>query len=129
MEKKRLTYKEHEEVFALICKMTGYESVKETASKVRKAMQECKPPVIKKHSYMFDTCYFYVQPITKETKVQEGILLRRYTRHGVEYYKFLGEDGLIHNDDDDCVMGNSREKIETYLNEIRDDMIAGGDIL
>lgn len=111
-----------------LCKVAGYEKVKDICSNLWKKMDA---GYLKEYWYIYKPCFFYVLPITKDTKVMQGIILERYTkeRHGEPYYSFFGEDGLIHNDDDDCVMGESKEKIETYLNEIRDDLIAGGEIL
>ena len=81
--------------------------------------------------YLYKPCYFYIQPITRDTKVMKGIIFERYTNehNGDIYYRFFGEDGEFHNDDDDCMMSDSREQIETYLNELRDDLIAGGEFL
>ena len=111
-----------------LCKVAGYSKVNEICSNLRKKMDD---GYLKEYWYIYKPCFFYVQPITRDTKVMQGIILERYTkeRHGEPYYRFFGEDGEFHNDDDDCVMGDSREKIETYLNEIRDDLIASGDIL
>ena len=110
-----------------LCKVAGYSKVNEISANLRKKMDD---GYLKEYWYIYKPCFFYVQPITRDTKVMQGIILERYTkeRHGEPYYRFFGEDGGFHNDDDDCVMGDSREKIETYLNEIRDDLIAGGEI-
>ena len=115
------------EVFAKeLCEVAGFDKVVEVCDRIRKKMDA---GYLKEYWYIYKHCYFYVQPIKRKTTVMRGIILERYTteRHGEPYFRFLGEDGLIHNDDDDCIMGESKEKIETYLNELRDDMVAGGE--
>ncbi len=109
-----------------LCNIAGYEKVKEVCCKLRKKMDV---GYLKEYWYMYKLCYYYDTPITKETKVMQGVILERYTkeRHGEPFYRFFGEDGMMH-DDEDSVMGETREKIETYLNEIRDDMIKNREI-
>ena len=105
----------------------GFDKVMEVCDGLRKKMDA---GYLKEYWYIYKHCYFYVLPIKRETEVMCGIILERYTRvrHGDPYYRFLGEDGQIHDDFDDCVMGESKEQIETYLSELREDLIAGGDL-
>lgn len=109
------------------CATDGAEKVMKTCSNLRKKLDD---GYLKEYPYIYLPCWFYVVPITKETKVMKGVILERYTRerHGDFYYRFLGEDGKIHNDFDDCVMKESKDIVETYLNELREDMIADGDL-
>lgn len=115
------------EVFAKeLCETVGFTKVMEVCDNLRKKMEA---GYLKEYWYIYKHCYFYVQPIDKDSSVMRGIILERYTRNRIDvYYRFLGEDGLIHNDEDDSVMGEEKEKIEIYLNEIREDMIAGGEL-
>ena len=109
-----------------LCKAVGFEKVVEVCDAIRKKMDD---GYLKEYWYIYKHCYFYEQPIKRETSVLRGVILERYTneRHGEPFFRFLGEDGFIHNDDDDCVMGESKEKIETYLEELREDMEASGE--
>ena len=109
-----------------LVKAVGFDKVMEVCDEIRKKMDA---GYLKEYWYIYKHCYFYVMPIKQDTAVMRGIILERYTkeRHGESYFRFLGEDGLIHNDDDDCVMGESKEKIETYLKELREDLEADGE--
>jgi len=116
------------EVFAKeLCKVVGFEKVMKVCDNIRKKMAD---GCLKEYWYIYKHCYFYIQPIKRETTVMRGIILERYTteRHGEPYFRFLGEDGLIHNDDDDCIMGLEKQQIETYLEELRDDMEVNGEL-
>lgn len=105
----------------------GFEKVMDVCDGLRKKMDV---GYLKEYWYIYQHCFFYVQPIKLDTGVMRGIILERYTRerHGEPYFRFLGEDGQIHDDYDDCIMGLKKEKIETYLNELREDMIADSDL-
>ena len=109
-----------------LCNIAGYEKVNEVCCKLRKKMDI---GYLKEYWYMYKQCYYYETPITKDTKVMQGVILERYTkvRHGEPFYRFFGEDGRMH-DDEDSVMGESKENIERYLNEIRDDMERDGEL-
>lgn len=115
-------------VLPLLAKVLGVETVINGMEKTRGEMEEQESPALKEFELFFKKCWFYTQPITMETKVQKGIIVDKYERDGDIYFLFFGEDGKIHNDDDDCMMGKDKENMETYLSDLREELIAGGDL-
>jgi hypothetical protein len=112
----------------------GYKNICEIGKeRIRRAGEKIKqenPQFIKDYNWFFKEVWLYPQPIKRDTEVMRGVIVKklRKDRNGEIYYVTLAEDGKLYVDNDECVMGENRETISTYLHELREDLIAGGDI-
>lgn len=115
------------QIIAYIAKCQGVEkTIKELLDFNKDLLKYC--PAHKRFRYLFSECWYYICPIRKDTKVQRGVVLRKYKRDDEDIYLFLGEDGRIYDDDTETVMGSKKEQVETYLQEIKDELIQGGEL-
>ena len=74
---KSVIFKGFAELLQWLCKKDGYQSVKEWADKVRKELILNDPKAVKKDFWFLQPCYYFDTPITKDTRVQEGIIIRQ----------------------------------------------------
>ena len=114
--------KQYAKVLSFLVKSKGYEEVSKGAAQVREGMIASSSLVIERLPSLFKECYFYIFPITEDTKVLKGIIVDAEEKDDETIYYFVGEDGEIYNDDDETVMGSNFEEVERILKELQQDM-------
>lgn len=114
----------------MLTKETTVDYLLDEMIEFRQKIKQEKPQFIKNNDWFFKEVWLYPQPIERDTEVMRGVIVKklRKDRNGDTYYVTLAENGELYVDNDECVMGENREKIATYLHELREDLIAGGDI-
>ena len=122
MKEKGLSFEEYAKVLSFLVKSKGYGEVKKVASQVQEAMVASSSPVLDKLPSLFKECYFYIVPITEDTKVLKGIIVDADEKDDETIFYFVGEDGEIYNDDDETVMRFDKKEVETILNEMKEDI-------
>ena len=95
--------KQYAKVLSFLVKSKGYEEVSKGAAQVREGMIASSSLVIERLPSLFKECYFYIFPITEDTKVLKGIIVDAEEKDDETIYYFVGEDGEIYNDDDETV--------------------------
>ena len=125
-----LTRKEFELFVEILTKEKTVDYFLDDMIEFRQKMKQENPQFIKDYNWFFKEVWLYPQPIKRDTEVMRGVIVKklRKDRNGDIYYVTLAEDGKLYVDNDECVMGENRETIATYLHELREDLIAGGDI-
>ena len=122
MIENELSFEECAEVLSFLVKSKGYDEVKKGAAQVLEGMIVSSSPVLDRLPSLFKECYFYIFPITEETKVMKGIIVDADEKDDETIFYFVGEDGEIYNDDDETVMGSNFEEVERILKELQQDM-------
>ena len=121
MIENELSFEECAEVLSFLVKSKGYDEVKKGAAQVLEGMIASSSPVLDRLPSLFRECYFYIFPITEDTKVLKGIIVDAEEKDDETIYYFVGEDGEIYNDDDETVMRFDKEEVEIILNEMKED--------
>ena len=103
----------------------GWDVVKQTTAHVREVNKD--DDVYKEYPAMLKLVYLYPTPIEKDTKVIEAVVIG-HTEDEDGDYQMIAEDGEIYTDTLDCVSGKNRDEVQRILDELRDDMIASGEI-
>ncbi len=114
--------------FVLLKKMMSWQDITGWAKDIRQQMEEWQAPLLRDFQEILEKVYLYEQPIKRDTKVIEGIVLDREFNIDNDYdLKIFGEDGVMYYDTDDCVCGKDRDEVQRILDELRDDMEISGD--
>lgn len=116
------------EILKGFVKVSGWDMVKEAQQNVREQMEEDKAPVLEEFPNILKLVYLYPTPIKKETKVLEAIVFDRTSEDENGDYQMIAEDGEVYTDTLDCVAGANKDEVQRILDELREDMIASGEI-
>ena len=106
----------------------GFDMVKKGCAHVRAVnIEEDEDGVYKQYPAMLTLAYLYPTPIKKDTKVIEAVVIG-HTEDEDGYYQMIAEDGKVYTDTLDCVSGVNKDEVQRILDELREDMIASGEI-
>ena len=122
MKEKGLSFEEYAKVLSFLVKSKGFDEVGKVAAQLHEGMVAGSAPVLDRLPSLFKECYFYIVPITEDTKVQKGIIVDADEKDDETIYYFVGEDGEIYNDDNETVMRLDKKEVETILNEMKEDI-------